>query len=58
MVAQKKPAKHTKPPKEEAVPHYCRCPKCHYVWKAKVPHPKSCPECKTRFGWYRKKRGI
>jgi rubrerythrin len=35
--------------------HYCRCPKCRYVWRARVKHPKSCPECKTRLGWYSKR---
>ena len=42
-VAQKKPP----------VPKVrCPNPKCGYEWEPRVAYPKSCPECKTRLGWY------
>lgn len=60
MVVQKKSkGKESLPAaKASAGGHYCRCPKCKYVWKARVRHPKSCPECKIRLGWYNRRKAV
>ena len=28
-----------------------KCQKCGYEWKARVPYPVECPECKARKWW-------
>ena len=43
--------------KQSKVIKVITCPRCGYVWEARVSHPKSCPDCKVRIGYYVKKHG-
>ena len=32
-----------------SMPELLRCAKCRYEWTPKVPDPKECPQCKSRY---------